>query len=270
MACELPVPNASNIYRKEEIRGITLNYAPGVDTRFSEQSILSHSGDAERDAINELFTSCLPRLRKTAQRLTRSREDSEDVLQDALLSGFQNFNQFQRRSKFSTWMHIILCNSVRTVWRRQRCRPVAFSLDLEVWEDESLHFAGDFAANRLDPEVEYQRGETSRIIAELLEELPPKYREVVWLCKIQELKVTDAAEILGVPAGTIKARMHRARRMMEKYVNNRKARCYGTAGLRSRSPDSNSHSRGTVPGHIFVRRSTSSAPKSDEAEANTS
>jgi len=247
-----------------------LNYAPRVDTSYSEQSILSHSGDAERDAINGLFTSCLPRLRKAAQRLTRTREDSEDVLQDALLSGFQNFNQFQRRAKFSTWMHVILCNSVRTAWRRQQCRPVAFSLDLEMWEDEPLHFADDFAVNHLDPEVEYQRGETSRIIAELLEKLPPKYREVIWLCKIQELKVTDAAEILGVPAGTIKARMHRARRMMEKYVNDRKARCYGTAGLKPRSPDSNSHSRVTVPAHIFVRRRTGSAPNSDEVEVNAS
>jgi RNA polymerase sigma factor (sigma-70 family) len=247
-----------------------LNYAPGVDTRFSEKSILSHPVAAGRDAINELFTSCLPRLRKTAQRLTRSREDSEDVLQDALLSGFQNFHQFQCRAKFSTWMHVILCNSVRTMWRRQRCRPVGLSLDLEAREDEPLHFADDFAAGRLDPEVEYQRGESSRIIAELLEELPPKYREVVWLCKIQELKITDAAEILGVPAGTIKARLHRARRMIEKYVNDRKARCHGAAGLQLRSPHLNSRPRLSVPGHIFVRRRTCSAPNSDEVEVNIS
>lgn len=247
-----------------------MNYAPEVNTRFSEQSILSHPVDASRDAMNELFTSCLPRLRKAAQRLTRSREDSEDVLQDALLSGFQNFHQFQRRAKFSTWMHVILCNSVRTMWRRQRCRPVGLSFDLRTCEEEPLHFADDFAANHLDPEVEYQRGESSRIIAELLEELPPKYREVVWLCKIQELKITHAAEILGVPAGTIKARIHRARRMIEKYVNDRKARCYRAAGLKLQSPHSNSRSRVTVPRHIFGRGRTCSAPNSDEVEVNTS
>jgi RNA polymerase sigma-70 factor (ECF subfamily) len=148
-----------------------------------------------------------------------NREDSEDVLQEALLSGFRNIGQFQCRSKFSTWMHAILRNSARTMWREQRCRPIGFSVDLESFEDDHLHFADGFVGSSLDPEEEYFRGENSRIVAELLAELPPKYREVVWLCKIEEWKLTDVAEKLGVQVGTVKARMHRARRMIEKHVN---------------------------------------------------
>jgi len=97
---------------------------------------------------------------------------------------------------------------------------MSFSLDREG-EEERLNFADDNAGGGLDPEKEYRRRESSRIVAELLEELPPKYREAVWLCKIEELKVTEAAEKLGVPVGTVKARVYRARRMIEKHVNDR-------------------------------------------------
>lgn len=213
------------------------------DPRFSEPPLPGSAGHVESIALNELFASCMPKLRKTAERLTRNREDSEDVLQDALLSGFQNIHQFQCRAKFSTWMHIILCNSVRSMWRRQRCRLMSFSLDLEA-EEEHLNFADDNTGGGLDPEEEYRRRESSRIVAELLEELPPKYREVVWLCKIEELKVTEAAGKLGVPVGTVKARVYRARRMIEKSVNNRsvsqQARLCATRRLQFRSPHFNS------------------------------
>jgi|ERR1700691_4888451 len=197
-----------------------LSYVTEINPRFSDPPFPGSAGHAENVPLNEIFASCIPQLRKTAERLTRNREDSEDVLQDALLSGFQNIHQFQRRAKFSTWMHIILCNSVRSMWRRQRCRPMSSSLDLEA-EEEHLNFADDNTGGGPDPEKEYRRRESSRIVSELLEELPPKYREVFWLCKIEELKVTEAAEKLGVPVGTVKARVYRARRMIEKSVNNR-------------------------------------------------
>jgi len=194
----------------------------------------------------------MPRLRRTAERLTRNREDSEDVLQDALLSGFQNIHQFQRRAKFSSWMHIILCNSVRTMWRKKRCRPICFSLDLEAWREEHLHLVDDNAGSNVDPEKEYRRRESSRIVSQLLKELPPKYREVVWLCKIEELKVTDAAEKLGVPVGTVKARMYRARRMIEKYLNDKKvaqeARLCAARRLRFAHLRSNLPFRANAPG----------------------
>lgn len=171
--------------------------------------------------IEELFASCMPALRKTAERLLRNREDSEDVLQDALLLGFRNIHQFQCRAKFSTWMHTILRNSARSMWRKQKCRPIGSTLDFETCEEERLFSFDDMADDGLNPEEEYLRGESLHVVAELLEEIPPKYRDVVWLCKIDELKVTEAAEKLGVQVGTIKARMHRARRMIANSLDDR-------------------------------------------------
>ena len=200
-----------------------LKEALKLNERFQHKPTPSSAPDSHNKAIDELFASCMPRLRKTADRLLRNREDSEDVLQDALLSGLQKIHQFERRAKFSTWMHTILRNSARNMWRRRRCRPIDSSFRLEDHEEDDLQSRDEIADGRLNPEEKYRQQESVRIVADLLAMLTPKYRDVVWLCKIQELNVTDTAERLGIRIGTVKARMHRARRMFAKYLNDREA-----------------------------------------------
>jgi RNA polymerase sigma-70 factor, ECF subfamily len=153
--------------------------------------------------------------------MLRNREDSEDVLQDALLAAYKNIHQFQSRARFATWMHAILCNSARTMWRKRRARPVTSSFARDR-EDEHLLFIDDMPSQGPSPEEEYCRTEAAGTVADLLKRLPPIYREVVWLCKIEEMNITDAAEKLGIQEGTIKARIHRARQMIQGYVTEKK------------------------------------------------
>jgi RNA polymerase sigma-70 factor, ECF subfamily len=218
----LPVAIRSNISRIS-IRCEETNLKETLELHKSALSrpIPGASETPRNPEIDELFASCMPTLRKTAERLLRNREDSEDVLQDALLLGFRNIHQFQCRAKFSTWMHTILRNSARSMWRKQQCRPIHSTLDFETGEEEQSRSFDDIASNGLNPEEEYLRGESLHVVAELLEEIPSKYRDVVWLCKINELKVTEAAEKLGVQVGTIKVRMHRARRMIANSLDGR-------------------------------------------------
>jgi RNA polymerase sigma-70 factor, ECF subfamily len=204
----------------EEFRVSYLSSFHGSD---GEQPFVSSCPvDAERLALNELFAACIPRLRRTAHRLTQNREDSEDVLQEALLLGFRKIHQFEHRAKFSTWMHSILRNSARTMWRRRREEPFRSSLVLAESEDGRWP-SDEIAVNHDDPEKEYHLRERNDTIYEALEGLPPMYREVVLLLKIEELKLTEVAKKLGVPVGTVKARMHRARRMIKKHVNGTKS-----------------------------------------------
>ncbi len=191
------------------------------DERSQSHGAPSAAEKSHSNMTNELFSSCMPGLRRTAERLLRNKEDSEDVLQDALLSGFQKIHQFERRAQFSTWMHTILRNSARNMWRRRRCRPSESSYKLEDREEADLQSRDEIADVGPNPEEKYCQRESARIVADLLAMLPPKYRDVVWLCKIQELNVTDTAERLGIRIGTVKARMHRARRMIAKYLNDR-------------------------------------------------
>ena len=219
-----------------------MSYLSSFRSSCTEQPFVgSYPTNAERLALNELFAACIPRLRKTANRLTQNQEDSEDVLQEALLLGFRKIHQFEHRAKFSTWMHSILRNSARTMWRRRRGEPFRSSLESAESKD-GLWFSTDMmAVNNDDPEKEYRQRERNDTIYEALEGLPPMYREVVLLLKIDELELAEAAKKLEVPVGTVKARMHRARRMIEKHIN------------RTKSPDE-------TPSYVAIRPGTVTLP----------
>lgn len=79
--------------------------------------------DMSASELNHLFASCMPRLQRTARRLLRNFEDSEDALQEGLSLAYKNLKQFQGRSQFSTWLHSIVTNSARTHVRKMWCRP---------------------------------------------------------------------------------------------------------------------------------------------------
>ena len=228
------------------------------DERSRSDGAPNAAAKSHSNATNELFTSCMPGLRRTAERLLRNKEDSEDVLQDALLSGFQKIHQFERRAQFSTWMQTILRNKARTMWRQRRCRPISSSSRLDECEAEQIDSAEEIADVGLNPEEEYRQKESSRIVADVLAQLPPKYREVVWLCKIQELNITDTAAKLGIRVGTVKARMHRARRMIVRYLNDREvsqtARLHSARRLGILRPHRDAVSRTTATKRRGVQR----------------
>jgi RNA polymerase sigma factor (sigma-70 family) len=170
----------------------------------------------DRSDLNQLFASCIPRLRKKAARLLPIHEDREDALQDALLHGYRKLDQFTGRSQFSTWMYSILVNSALSLLRRQRARPKTSSLDGHGEREDEPRSELIIADPRSNPEEEFRREETFRLASKLLEALPPAYQPVFWLCDIKELGMKETAERLGRPIGTVKAQLHRAHRLIRK------------------------------------------------------
>jgi RNA polymerase sigma-70 factor (ECF subfamily) len=169
--------------------------------------------DRDHTALNQLFASCIPQLKRTAVRLLPTHEDGEDALQDALLLGYRKLDQFKGESQFSTWMHAILVNAARSLLRRQRSQPRIFSIDLNAEENEGFP-EPMIADTRSNPEQEYRRKEISRIASEYVKKLPSTYQPVVWLCDIRGLEMKEAAERLKRPLGTIKSQLHRAHRLI--------------------------------------------------------
>jgi RNA polymerase sigma-70 factor, ECF subfamily len=177
-------------------------------------------------ALNQLFASCIPHLKRTAVRLLPTREDGEDALQDALLLGYRKLDQFKGESQFSTWMHSILVNAARSLLRRQRTRPRTSSIGLNSEKDEG--FAELTIANpRSNPEQEYRRKEVSRVAFKLVKTLPSIYQPVVWLCDIRGLEMKDAAQKLHRPVGTIKSQLHRAHRLIREQLSHDHAPRHG-------------------------------------------
>jgi RNA polymerase sigma-70 factor (ECF subfamily) len=166
-------------------------------------------------ALDELFVPYMPQLYRAAARVLRNPQDSEDALQEGLLSAVRHLNQYQGRSKFSTWLHSIVVNAARMKLRRQNLAPTT-SIDEEVSGDDGLHSVIIPADSRPNPEEKCAQKERSRILSEMMQDLPPIYQSVIRLCDFEGLLEKEAAERLCVPVGTVKGQLHRGRKLLAK------------------------------------------------------
>jgi RNA polymerase sigma-70 factor (ECF subfamily) len=180
------------------------------DTNSEKEKLVSLIMDGDRQAVDLLFTSYIPQLRRTAAWMLPNSDDSEDALQDGLLLAYRNLDQFQGRAKFSTWLHRIVVNAALGKIRRQRSRPTT-SIDQEATNENDSGIAELLVDPRPNPEEEYLTEERSRILARLLEDLPAISRMVIYLMDVDGVPGREAAQRPGISPSALKARHHRAR-----------------------------------------------------------
>jgi RNA polymerase sigma-70 factor, ECF subfamily len=170
--------------------------------------------------LDELFASCMPRLRRIARQILRNPEDSEDALQEGLLLAFRNLRQFQGRSKFSSWLHTIVKNAARTHVRRMKSRPQLCSEE-EFANRSELTLAELSVDPGPSPEDECVRQERSGILLDVLQDMPAKYQAVVHLCDVDGIQPKAAAQRLGITSCALKTYLFRARRLATRRIRAR-------------------------------------------------
>ena len=169
----------------------------------SDSELLARHVAGDHDAFGVLVHRHRDRLWAVALRTLGDREEAADALQDALVSAFRGAHTFQGRSAVTTWLHRIVVNACLDRARRaasRRTRPLDEQplLDAVVGADEAA-----------DAPVE--RGELRRELATALASLPQEQRAALVLVDMHGYPVAEAAEILGVPTGTVKSRCARGR-----------------------------------------------------------
>jgi RNA polymerase sigma-70 factor, ECF subfamily len=152
-----------------------------------------------QDGVDQAFMTLMGRherrIYNLAYRMLGEAEDARDATQEAFLSCFRNLSSFRGESAFSTWLHRIAVNTCFDSLRRRR---VTASLDATPIEPAPHPDHADQA----DTAVDVQRA---------LLTVPPDFRAVLIMHEVQDMPVEDVAEVLGVPVGTVKSRLHRAR-----------------------------------------------------------
>jgi RNA polymerase sigma-70 factor, ECF subfamily len=162
------------------------------------------------ETFGHILSSGLPSLYRGAYRLLGNAADAEDAVQDALLAAFMHIDQFRGQAKMSTWLGAIVHNSARMQLRR-RLRHVHVPLDEPIGEAEEHPVSQRLADRRPSPEDEYRNSELSRCLVHFQSQLTPTLRKTFQLRDIDGLSVREAARILGLPLGTVKAQSARAR-----------------------------------------------------------
>lgn len=152
-------------------------------------------------------------LFKTALRLTRSVEESEDLLQETYLKAYRHYHQFTEGTNLKAWLFRILKNTFINGYRRNRNRPQM--LDFDELRDSGDGF-DDGVPMSQDPEIDYLGQELDHEIREALMALPHHYRMAVLMVDLQGLSYQEVADALAVPIGTIMSRLYRGRKKIER------------------------------------------------------
>ena len=157
------------------------------------------------EVFGELVERHQDRLHAALTRFLGDAEEARDLLQDAFLNAYRKLDQFQGDSSFSTWVYRIAMNLALS---RRRKRKRLFG-----WWDREGSAPPDPADLRAtsDPTTGLERAELETVVQRALSHLPADARAVVILRDLEGLGYDEIAEILGVPIGTVRSRLHRAR-----------------------------------------------------------
>lgn len=137
------------------------------------------------------------RVYNLALRMLGREEDAKDAAQDAFLNALRKLSSFRGQAAFTTWMHRVTMNTCYDILRKRRREPL---LD-DPPDDIPSRVTGDPASQVADA-IDVQRA---------LVQVPLDFRAVLILHDVQDLAYEDIAEILGIPVGTVKSRLHRGR-----------------------------------------------------------
>jgi RNA polymerase sigma-70 factor, ECF subfamily len=175
------------------------------------QELTRQVSPERRLEFEDVLSRNLPGFRRVAMRWLHNPEDAEDAVQDAMLSAFKHITRFERLAKMSTWVMAIVFNAVRLELRRRARRKL---LPLDEPTHDGQHAISDLIADkRPTPEQALEECELQKLDIQLTGILPPSQRTAMQLRQRRDdgLSMKEAAEVLGVPVGTLKAQLARGR-----------------------------------------------------------
>ena len=159
----------------------------------SDAELLAAHVAGDRDAFGELFHRHQRQLHRLARLTTRTAEDAEDALQDAMLSAHRGAGAFRHDAAVGSWLHRIVVNACLDRLRRTKAHPTTPLEDVYPVADRTGQV------------------ETAIIVQRALMRLPVEQRAAVVAVDMQGYSVADTARLLGVAEGTVKSRCARAR-----------------------------------------------------------
>jgi len=200
---------ASNILSADEADAARQSNS-GETIGFEDVSLVERTRSGDMQAYGLLVAKYQDRVFNTACRMLGQREDAEEVAQEAFLKALEKISQFRNQSRFYTWLFRIAVNLI--ISRRRRGARIRFQ-SLTAADELGLTQAAGLKARKSgqSPQAAAVKAETMQRVAQALEELDDEMRLVIVLRDMEEMDYSQIADVLAVPAGTVKSRIHRAR-----------------------------------------------------------
>jgi len=175
-----------------------------------EDVLARRAAGGDSGALDELLRAHSALVHGVCRRILGNPDDALDATQEALLSIARKIGSFDGRAKFSTWAYRVATNAALDESRRRGRRPVPSESLPETTRNAALGTAEAAVADRLDVEA-------------ALAQLTPEYRAAVALRDLVGMDYAEIADVLGIPAGTVRSRISRGRAALADLLGNREA-----------------------------------------------
>jgi RNA polymerase sigma-70 factor (ECF subfamily) len=167
--------------------------------------------------MKEVLSLRLPSFYRCALRLLGNTADAEDAVQEALLAAYQHIDQFRGQSRMTTWLTTIVRNCA-LMQLRKRSRQIHLPLDAQTGGETKYFVWGRLADTRPSPEAECRNLELIARLQKCAVRLSPTLRRTFQLRVLRGLSISETARILGLPQGTVKAQLARARQKIARHM----------------------------------------------------
>lgn len=179
-----------------------------LDGRSDEELLVAHrAGDPA--ALRTLVERYRAELHGFLTRLVGSRAGADDVFQEAFLQVHLSADSFDQERRFKPWLYTIAANKGRDFLRRQKRRAAA-SLDAPTGKNADGALVDLLEGDSTAPSRPIEGGDEAALIRQVIDAMPPHFREILLLSYFQRLSYSQISDSLSIPLGTVKSRLHAA------------------------------------------------------------
>ncbi|MCZ0756907.1 RNA polymerase sigma factor SigW [Anoxybacillus sp. J5B_2022] len=169
----------------------------------------------DQNAYAEIVELYKDKVYRICYRMLGNRHEAEDAAQEAFIRAYVNIDTYNPTMKFSSWLYRIATNL--SIDKLRKKKPDVY-LDEEVSGTEGLTMYSQLPATDASPEDTVESLELQETVQKAIEKLPEKYRSVIVLKYMEDLSLQEISEILDLPIGTVKTRIHRGREALRKHL----------------------------------------------------
>jgi len=189
-----------------------------TESRREDIHLINAAIRGDQAAYKELMKKYRDSIFNLIYRIIRDREQVEDLTQETFVKAFGSLRNFNREYAFSTWLYKIATNSSIDYIRKKKLQTMSINKPISH-EDSDYSF--EIPDSTYEPDKFIIQRQKLKIIAEAIDQLPPKYKQVIVLRHNEERDYSEIAKILKIPIGTVKAHIFRARELLYKYLRER-------------------------------------------------
>jgi RNA polymerase sigma factor (sigma-70 family) len=182
---------------------------------YSDEDVMEFFQGGYEEAFTEIVSRYKDRIHHYIFRYTRNHLDCEDIVQETFFRVYRSRNSYERIARLSTWLYTIAGNLMRSHYKKNKRMQI---MPINDVSSDLTEMELDIVDTALTPDRELEETHLVQIVYAALNRLPVEFRDIIIMRDIQNLTYEEIEEITGLPMGTVKSRINRARAKIQTLI----------------------------------------------------